>query len=151
MLVVCATAACHRRLGGGGARAMILTTPFGSVIRVSPRGANTTILAHELAHVRIHGVAGWWAQITGTLPAWFDEGLAVIVSGDGRYLRPDGTPRTCAPASAPPLPQSPFDWAARAGREPDLYAHAACAVSRWLDTHGGAPAALEMLRSGTIG
>lgn len=151
-LVVCASNGCDRRLGGGGergARATTLTTPFRSVIRVGPRGMSETILAHELAHVRVHAVAGWWAQISGGLPAWFDEGLAVIVSDDRRYVAADGTPLLCRKPSAPPLPSSPFRWAAVAGR-PDIYAHAACDVSRWMARNGGMAGALRALRTGAL-
>lgn len=150
-VLVCATFGCDRRLGGRGAPATTFTTPFGSAIRVAPRGANRTILAHELAHVRIHDLAGWRQQVSGVLPAWFDEGLAVIVSDDRRYLTLDGAPRACGEADAPPLPASPFDWAPRSGREPDIYAHAVCAVARWMDAHGGMDGAIAALRAGTTG
>lgn len=38
------------------------------------------ILTHELSHALIHQVLGWHALM---LPAWFDEGLAVLVSDGG--------------------------------------------------------------------
>lgn len=143
-LVVCASDECDARLGGRGARATTYSTPFGSAVRVSPRGANETILAHELAHVRIHALVGLRRQITGDLPAWFDEGLAVIVSGDERYVR-EGRATECSEAA---LPTSPFEWAPASGRDPMLYAHAACRVLAWLDANGGWGGLLAALGNG---
>ena len=145
VVVACSTAACDRRMGGRGARATTLTTPFLTAIRAGPRGQDETILTHELAHVEIHARAGLRRQISGDLPAWFDEGLAVIVSGDERYV-PGGKPVDCGDGAA--LPASPFDWAPASGRDPDLYAHAACRVLRWMREHGGREAVLRALAAG---
>ena len=49
-----------------------------------PRGLNEVIISHELTHIELHsrvGVLRSWRSI----PSWFDEGLAVLVSQDPRY------------------------------------------------------------------
>lgn len=147
-VLACATEACDRRLGGRGARATTYGTFLGTVIRVSPRGLGRTILTHEFAHVAFHRHIGLFAQITGGVPAWFDEGLAVIVSGDERYLWPDGRAKNCDAPDPRPLPASPFEWASRAGREQDLYARAACRTDAWLAANGGREGLLAALAVG---
>ena len=141
VLVACVTEACDRRLGGRGPRATAYSTPVLTAIRLSPRGLDRTIVAHELAHVAIHERAGHARQRSGAFPAWFDEGLAVIVSRDTRYVR-EGRATRCAPGA---LPSNPHDWAALTGREPMIYADAACRVLRWLQAHGGRDGLLHAL------
>lgn len=134
-VLACETAACDHRLGGRGARATTFGTLF---IRVSPRGLNQTILTHEFSHVEFHARVGDYRLLTGSVPAWFDEGLAAIVSNDSRYLRPGLTGETrCLVEPGGDMPSSPFQWSAEAGKTPALYAHAACRVMRWLDANGG--------------
>ena len=124
-LLACASEACDARLGGKGARATAYTTPLGTVIRRGPRGLGREIVAHELIHAEVHARTGAAAQREGRLPAWVDEGFAVIGAEDARLLPPaidcDGLPEAT-------LPASPFEWGPAAGRDPKLYAHAACAV-----------------------
>jgi len=139
-LLVCATEECDRRLGGKGARAVTYGTTF---IRLSPRGLNQTILAHELSHAELHARIGRLRLLTGALPAWFDEGLAVIVSDDARYLGPGTTSATrCLAEPDGDLPSGPFQWGPAAGKTPGLYAQAACRVMRWMEENGG-PAGLR--------
>ena len=80
------------------------------------------------------------------MPAWFDEGVAVIVSDDGRYLKPgmEGAQR-CTVQPDGPLPESPFKWEPAAGKIHTLYAQAACAVLQWMDANGGQPGLLAAL------
>lgn len=138
VLVACATEACDHRLGGRGARATTLSTPIATVVRLSPRGLNTIILAHEFSHVVLHRRIGVLRQITGALPAWFDEGLAVLVSNDDRYVHPGATAQErCLRPAEVALPTNPFEWAQRSGKDPMLYADAACRVLVWMEAHGG--------------
>ncbi len=132
-LLICTTEACDKRLGGNGAKAVA----YGSVfIRVSPEGMNSVILAHEFSHIALHSRA----DPSKLPPAWFNEGLAVIVADDPRYLE------TCS-GDVGLLPISPREWNRRAGEEHStLYHQAACAVQGWLDTHGGKDGVLALLR-----
>ena len=137
-IVACSTETCDKRLGGKGAKAITYSFPGGSVWRVSPRGLNRTIVTHEFAHVEVHARIGVANHITGTVPAWFDEGLAVIISEDDRYLkRGASAAERCKQSAAPGLPVSPFEWASRAGKSHTIYAGAACAVLHWLEENGG--------------
>lgn len=55
------------------------------VVRLGEGGLNVEIAAHELSHTAVKEMIGEWRALTGALPAWFDEGLAVIVSRDLRF------------------------------------------------------------------
>lgn len=145
-LLACMTEDCHYRLGGRGGRATAYTTFFGTVIRASPRGLNETILAHEFSHAALHGRIGAWKLLMEAVPAWFDEGVAVIVSDDGRYLKQGGVgAQQCTAKPDGTLPRSHFKWGAAAGKTPRLYAKAACAVLTWMDANGGRPGLLAAL------
>lgn len=146
VIVACSTDACDRRMGGRGALALTTTTPFGAITRVSPRGQTTTILAHEFSHVALHRRIGWWRLANGAMPAWFDEGIAVIVSDDHRYLNPGTTAaERCVRDSGSPLPSSPAEWGPQAGKDRMIYADAACRVLRWMDAHGGRDGLLKAI------
>ncbi len=145
-LLACMSEACDRKLGGRGARATTYTTPGGSFIRIAPRGLNETIVSHEFSHVELHRRIGAWKLFMEAVPAWFDEGTAVVVSGDERYLKPgaEGAQRCTVPPDGP-LPESHFAWGAAAGKTPGLYAMATCKVLLWMDANGGRPGLLAAL------
>jgi hypothetical protein len=89
----------------------------------------------------------------GAIPAWFDEGLAVIVAADARYLRSGTTSATrCSAEPGGDLPSSPFKWGPAAGKTPGLYAQAACRVMRWMEENDGKVglrAAISQVAEGT--
>ncbi|QXX98980.1 hypothetical protein IM817_12750 [Serratia marcescens] len=137
-IVACSSDECDRRMGGRGALALTLTTPFATITRVSPRGQQPVILTHEFSHIELHRRIGWWKLVNGAVPAWFDEGIAVIVSNDGRYLKSGTTSaERCMRESESLLPERPAEWAARAGKDRMIYADAACRVLQWMDAHDG--------------
>jgi len=150
VVLACVSLACDRRLGGKGAKARAYGSEF---IHLSPAGWDATILSHELAHIELHARVGWRVLASGTLPAWFDEGLAVIISRDQRYLsNDDGGSVECLEPASDDLPVSAREWGREAGRgERPVYAIAACRVLNWLRTQGGRDAAIslaERLRNG---
>ena len=147
-VLACATPRCDRRLGGRGAAAVTYFLGPVSVVRLSPRGLRRTILAHELAHVETHARLGVWGQIVGRMPAWFDEGLAVIVSDDPRYLGFGEGPARCRKEPRADLPGSAFGWARAAAQDRDIYAEAACACLRWIAERGGRRALLARIAAG---
>ena len=150
VILACISSSCDQRLGGKGAKARVYGATF---IHVSPDGGNATILTHELAHIELHGRMGTNVLISGRLPAWFDEGLAVIISRDTRYLKIEsGGELACSVTDTEDLPITLSDWRREAGqkRRP-IYAMAACRVLKWLEKQGGAPAVerlAETLRQG---
>lgn len=125
--LACLSDACYARIGGGGERGIAV---LNRAVMLSPRGIDPVIAAHELAHVELHARLGGAA-----VPQWFDEGLAVLVSDDARYLLPAGSGDRCRVAPAGPLPETLGDWLRAAGADAQVYAQAACAVSRWTATH----------------
>jgi len=135
ILLACASEECDRKLGGKGARANTYGTTF---VRLSPRGLDQTILAHEFSHVELHARIGLMRFLAGAIPAWFDEGLAVIVSDDARYVKPGSTSALrCLAEPEVSLPSSRSQWRLLADKTPSLYAQAACGVMRWLEANGG--------------
>jgi len=136
---VCATDACYRRLGGGRSRGMAV---FDRALVLAPDGATPVIATHELAHIELHARAGAWRVWRGAIPRWFDEGLAVNVSDDPRYLAPGRGTARCRARTDDPLPAARRDWLAAA--DDTLYALAACRVSEWLAAHGGATAVTRL-------
>jgi hypothetical protein len=137
-VVACSTEACDRDMGGRGARADTLSTPFATVLRVSPRGIDPTIMAHEMSHVELHRRVGIWTFLAGAVPAWFDEGVAVVVSNDTRYLKDGQTAdQRCMRTTDRELPSSGQAWGIMAGKDRTIYADAACDVLRWMERNGG--------------
>lgn len=140
-LLICHSEACRKRLSSGYAKAMTYGTTF---IYVSPRGLRTDILAHEFSHVELHARIGLWGMLTGALPAWFDEGMAVLVSQDKRYLGPDNKAENCDGVSANTLPETNREWRRRAGGHAQaLYHGAGCAAQARLAEKGGLEAAMQ--------
>jgi hypothetical protein len=130
-VLVCETDICYRPLGGRSRGIALLD----QALILSPQGTDSVIAAHELAHVEFHRRIGLAAMLSRSVPQWFDEGLAVVVSNDSRYLAPG--PDRCRSEPEGDLPASRTAWIETA-QSADLYAKAACKVSRWLDVHGGA-------------
>ncbi|WP_460274521.1 eCIS core domain-containing protein [Celeribacter sp. ULVN23_4] len=126
-VLICFTETCNNVMGGMDARAMA----YGShLFYLSPRGHDTEIIAHELAHVALHRQIGLRAQ--AHFPAWVDEGIATWVSRDPRFdLRAD----TCDPGLGP-LPELAQDWRhSAAARDATAYGQAACRVAIWMKSH----------------
>jgi hypothetical protein len=148
VVLACATDACSQRLGGGSSRGAAYWTV---ALRLAPLGLNPVIIAHERSHIELHRRLGLLKFLTGAIPSWFDEGVAVVVSDDPRYLRPAGDGDRCLAAPDSRLPQSLAAWLRAAGQQHDVYAQAACKVVRWMEAHGGehaVTALVEHVRGG---
>lgn len=131
-VLACGTDDCYRPLGGGSRGITLLD----QVVILSPRGVDTVIAAHELAHAEFHRRIGLLATLSRSVPQWFDEGLAVLVADDARYLLPASVSDRCRSEPDADLPAERAAWIETA-QSADLYAKAACKVSRWLASHGG--------------
>jgi len=134
VVIACASEVCSRRLGARGARAVSYAS-FG--MRLSPAGLDPTIIAHERAHIELHGRLGLVRFLAGAVPAWFDEGLAVVISDDPRYLLPGDAKDRCRAEPDGDLPRGMTEWIRRTSADQSLYAKAACRVLRWANAHGG--------------
>ncbi|MFB9203261.1 hypothetical protein ACFFV7_18820 [Nonomuraea spiralis] len=142
-LLVCLTESCYRRIGGGRERGVAV---LNRSVMLSPRGLDPVIASHEMSHVELH------ARLTSAaaVPQWFDEGLAVVVADDPRYLTPQPAPasapdRCLVAPSGQPLPVTLEEWLRAASADPATYARSACQVSRWLDGHGGRAGLLDLI------
>ncbi len=81
-IILCPDTACDDVFGDNGARGVA----YGRrVVRLGDGGINLRIAAHELFHTALKAEVGEWRAAAGAVPAWFDEGLAVIVSRDDRF------------------------------------------------------------------
>ncbi|WP_229070970.1 hypothetical protein [Actinoplanes sp. DH11] len=130
-LVACATDGCYSRIGGGGEKGVAV---LNRAVMLSPRGLDAVIASHEMAHVELH------RRLDGEVPQWFDEGLAVVVSGDPRYLG-----AACRVPFDGELPGTLPGWLDAASADEQVYAKAACRVQRWLDANGGRDAVLTLI------
>jgi len=65
-MLICLTEICQNRLGGSQALGLGYGTVF---ILISPKGANWTIITHELAHIAVGRQLGSLAMVSGRLPA----------------------------------------------------------------------------------
>ncbi|MEV7624736.1 hypothetical protein [Actinoplanes sp. NPDC089786] len=145
MLLACFTDDCYRRIGGGGERGVAV---LNRAVMLSPRGLDVVIASHEMAHVEFDHRLGDRAD---GVPQWFDEGLAVIVSKDGRNIRPPGAGDRCKVEPTGALPVTLQDWLAAATADDQMYAKAACQTYRWLDAHGGKQGVLDLATTGWRG
>lgn len=129
-ILICQTYPCQTRLGGGRALGM----SYGAwAVHIGPTGVNATIIAHELAHAELIHRVGILPMARGQVPVWLNEGLAVIISQDARYLN-----RDCAQIGQIDLPQTAKDWRRKAAQDHiRLYSAAACQAKGWLAVKGG--------------
>lgn len=122
-VLACMTDGCYTRIGGGGERGIAV---LNRAVLLSPRGIDPAIAAHEMSHVEFH------RRLTASdhpVPQWFDEGLAVLVAQDSRYLPSPGVP---CPAGGP-LPATLPEWLRAATADDRIYADAACRVRAYGD------------------
>lgn len=129
---ICGGGPCARRSVVVRSSALGFSDSAGNILLL-PGGNNPVIAAHEWSHAEFKRRLGLWDFTRAEVPAWFDEGLAVLVAGDRRYLAPDVTAKFCPlQPSAAGLPVTEQAWGPRAGRDHMLYARSACVVARWL-------------------
>lgn len=83
-IVVCRTSRCAAIFGSKGAKGVA----YGwMAVLLRPSRLFATIATHELVHIELHWRMGLMGWARGTVPVWFDEGLATVVSDDPRLKR----------------------------------------------------------------
>lgn len=115
---------------------------------VYPDGATPTILAHELAHMELHQRVGSNPRLfSQAVPTWFDEGLAVYISQDTRYLDvEDGQVTGCKAGKWPEPPSDQRTFRRLGATEAEaIYTASACRVIDWINHHGEAEAVVSVL------
>ncbi|MGB7337191.1 MAG: hypothetical protein WBD01_15500 [Salaquimonas sp.] len=80
-IVICTQESCFDRFGGGPRG---ITYGY-DLIKIGPKGFNEMIITHELFHGELHKRMGRFGMVKPKFPAWFNEGLATIISNDNRY------------------------------------------------------------------
>lgn len=139
-ILVCLSDGCYGHLSGGGEKGQ---TVRDLVVALSPAGANVVIASHELAHAeQYHRLGSRFDQV----PHWFNEGLAVLISDDPRYLTAKGAGDRCPVDYAQALAAIRAGRASRPGAARDFYRNSACVVDRWAGAHGGAVAVHDLIR-----
>jgi hypothetical protein len=148
-ILICSTESCYRHIGGHRERGKSF---FDFALILSARGLGAVIASHELSHVELHHRLGFFRSMTNALPAWFDEGVAVIVADDRRYLAPVDAPDRCLLRSDGALPSTMAEWNRAAGQQDSkIYAEAACRVSEWMTEWGGSHAVTNLVSLVAIG
>lgn len=83
-VAICRSRACAQIFGAESAKGIA----YGwHAILLSRSKIFGVIATHELAHIELHWRMGLWGWARGTVPAWFDEGLATVISEDPRFRR----------------------------------------------------------------
>jgi hypothetical protein len=148
-ILICSTERCYRDIGGHRERGRSF---FDFALMLSPRGLNVTIASHELSHVELHHRLGLLRSINNSIPSWFNEGVAVVVSDDRRYLAPAEASDRCLVRSDGPLPGTMAEWDKAAGQsDSHIYAEAACRVSTWMSSRGGSSAVTTLVKMVSTG
>jgi hypothetical protein len=164
-IFACSTEECFVGIGGGRQLGLHLGR---SKILISPRGLTIPILTHEWSHAelstrmdaRMDGVFG-----IGSMPTWFDEGLAVVVSEEPAHSEKVWEQIVSAKMTTPKLEDlvslKQWNLAARRFGDADhatgipgricvVYATAGHEVRRWLQRVGrdGLLKLIEEVKSG---
>lgn len=86
-IIYCHSEELYKKYGSvSGSPANIFGTPMGSYIIIGPSGLNINVVSHEASHAELSKRLGWMTMQL-KIPAWFDEGLALMV--DYRFSNPD--------------------------------------------------------------
>lgn len=139
-VLVCLSADCYDRIGGGGEKGQALRD---YALALSPDGANVVIASHELAHVELYHRLGSRYE---RLPRWFHEGLAVLISDDPRYLTGKPAGQRCPIDYAEALAATRTATTPSPDAGQDFYRNGACVVDRWVATNGGVGAVHDLVR-----
>ncbi len=140
-IFICVTEGCYIHAERRGGQTIGISF-LDWVILLSPRADARVALAHELSHTELHTRLG---PRMFAVPIWFDEGLAVNVSDDPRYLAPPGSDTRCVVAPPTRMPLNGATWVSATEATNTPYAEAACLVSMWLEQQKRSGAVLQLI------
>lgn len=143
---ICATERCDKANGIPNR-----ATTYGALlITMSSKAVNDPVTyVHELVHAQMASALPLSLGATARYPAWFDEGLATLVSKSVGY--PDAK-TDCAAEAKKPLPQNAAEFkrlSAVQGAGP-IYTRSACAVRAWLGNQPVSAARARLAQGGTL-
>ncbi|HVA55190.1 MAG TPA: hypothetical protein VNI53_05240 [Gammaproteobacteria bacterium] len=142
-VLICANQTCIGRIGGGDAASGAVGA---WVLLLGPKGMNEIDIAHELSLIEVSGRIGLYHSLMDTVPAWFDEGVAVVVSDAPEFAAlAKANQNGCLNKPTDDLPVDKTKWVEEAGEYPFIYAQAGCRVSDWMATRGGSHAVSRLL------
>jgi hypothetical protein len=142
-VLICATQDCITRIGGGEAASGSLGS---LVLMLGPKGVHEVEISHELSLIEVARRIGMYRSIMDTIPAWYDEGVAEVVSDAPEFaaMQRDGQ-YGCLHMQMEDLPTNRTRWIEEADEYPFIYAQAGCRVAIWMTKHGGSHAVRRLL------
>ena len=106
------------------------------------------VYVHELTHATLHGALPMGGLFSTALPLWFDEGVAVLISGEP----PEAARKAaCAKPQKGRLPKTASEFrqmAPNAKKALPVYTRSACAVRAWLAKGHKLRQVVPMLQAG---
>ncbi|MDE2090832.1 MAG: hypothetical protein KGJ08_02885 [Gammaproteobacteria bacterium] len=142
-VLICTTQDCIVGIGGGDAA----TGSVGAlVLLLGPKGMNEIDITHELSLIEVAGRVGLFHSIMDTVPAWFDEGVAVVASDAPEFTAlASANQNGCLTKPTDDMPADRTQWTEEASQYPFIYAQAGCRVAEWMATRGGGSAVSRLL------
>ena len=141
---ICTTPACDKA-NRMSARGM---TYGASLITLNSKGATDPgAYSHELSHATLHGALPMGGLFSKALPLWFDEGVAVLVSGEPAAA----AHAVCKPRRKGKLPQTAADFTRMAPnfkKALPVYTRSTCALRDWLAKGHTLRDVVPLLRAG---
>ncbi|MGA9854665.1 MAG: hypothetical protein WBR29_05245 [Gammaproteobacteria bacterium] len=142
-VLICATQECIGRIGGGDAASGSVGA---YVLLLGPKGVNEIDITHELSLIEVSGRIGLYHSIMDTVPAWFDEGVAVVASDAPEFAALAKANRNgCLDKPTDDLPVDKTKWIEEASEYPFIYTQAGCRVADWMAIRGGSAAVSRLL------
>lgn len=145
--VACASMDCYRRFGGIGGKGVF----YWHAILLSPEGQSPAVISHEWSHAELSARVGK-SRTVYAVPQWFDEGVAVLLSGDPEYTGERWLAATDNGTKIPPLRdlETLRGWLRATGeggvRKQSTYGTARREVERW-HAAAGREGFLRLLRA----
>ncbi len=142
---ICSTKACN---SANDMRARGMTYGASLISLNANASRDTGVYVHELAHATLHGTLPMGGLFSTALPLWFDEGVAVLVSGEPPQAAQKAA---CIKPRKGPLPKTARafrDMAPDAKKALPVYIRSTCAVRGWLAEGNRLRDVVPMLRAG---